>query len=130
MNKNWIFYEDGKLTVEEFFNQLIKEFPTLKAEIEEAKEIGEHLMMEVFSAYTIKQFRDNNFQELKRCFQFIENHLDNVKDEIINALYVSYCETIISEVNDSAIQNYMGRKFIEFYLEYDKHWKNFNSKTD
>lgn len=123
---NWILYDDGKLTTHEFYKKLVEEFPSLNTEIESWGNIGEHPMMEVFSSYTIDQYQNKNFPELRRCFEFVEDHLGNVKDEIINALKVSYCETIISEVRNPDIQNYMGINFKTFYLEYEEYWNNLN----
>ena len=125
-SENWIDLDDGKMKPNEYFSELIKEFPTLKSEIESEDEEMVHFRMEIFSDYNIKQIQIKNYTELTRCFNFQELRIEKVNFNLINALEISYCETLLlgecaSEMNE--IIKLMGTKLKKMYKGYEVYYK-------
>lgn len=124
-SENWTNYDDGKMNPNEYYSELIMEFPTLKNEIESEEPEMVHFRMEIFSDYNIEQIKTKNHSELKRCFEFQESRIDKLNSELINALNVSYCESLLlgecaSEM--TVIRKLMTPKLAEFYAEYEKYY--------
>lgn len=109
----------------EYYSELIMEFPTLKNEIENEEPEMVHFRMEIFSTYNIEQIKTNNYSELNRCFQFQESRIDKMNSELINALNVSYCESLLlGECANkmTGIRKLMPPKLKEVYTEYEKYY--------
>jgi hypothetical protein len=124
-SENWTNSDEGKMNPNEYYSELIMEFPTLKNEIESEEPEMVHFRMEIFSDYNIEQIKTKNHSELKRCFEFQESRIDKLNSELINALNVSYCESLLlgeyaSEM--TVIRKLMTPKLAEFYAEYEKYY--------
>lgn len=124
-SENWTNYDDGEMNPNEYYSELITEFPTLKNEIESEEPEMMHFRMEIFSDYNIEQIKTKNHSELKRCFEFQESRIDKLNSELINALNVSYCESLLlgecaSEMTE--IRKLMTPKLAEFYAKYEKYY--------
>jgi len=124
-SENCTNFDDGKMNPNEYYSELIIEFPTLKDEIESEEPEMVHFRMEIFSSYNIEQIKTKNYSELKRCFEFQEFRIEKLNPELINALNVSYCESLLlgecaNEMNE--IRKLMTPKLAEFYAEYKKYY--------
>tara|TARA_R110001583_G_scaffold51463_1_gene160658 strand:- start:176 stop:577 length:402 start_codon:yes stop_codon:yes gene_type:complete len=124
-SENWTNFDDGKMNPNEYYSELITEFPTLKNEIESEEPEMVHFRMEIFSDYNIEQIKTKNHSELKRCFEFQESRIDKLNSELINTLNVSYCESLLlgecaSEMTE--IRKLMTPKLAEFYTKYEKYY--------
>ena len=83
------------ITNDEYFNDMIIQFPLLKTKmIEEDPELI-HMRMECFANYTIEQIKNENIVELEKCFSFQETKIDLMNSDLKNALVVSYCESLL-----------------------------------
>ena len=67
-NENWTNSYTEKMNPNEYYSEMITEFPTLKNEIEDEEPEMVHFRMEIFSNYNIEQIKIKNYKELKRCF--------------------------------------------------------------
>lgn len=110
----------------EYYSELITEFPVLKDEIESEEPEMVHFRMEIFSDYNIQQIKTKNHSELRRCFEFQESRIEKLNSELINALNVSYCETLLlgkcaNEMTE--IKELMTPKLKEVYAEYEKYYE-------
>jgi hypothetical protein len=119
-----------KITNELYFNELTRQFPELKTEID-AFEALNHLKMEVFSRYTNLQIQKRKPKEFSRCLAFQESMIDVMSDEIENALYVSYIESLL--LGQYAVQMkkkvaMMPPKFKAKYEEYATNYYNLGKK--
>ncbi len=116
-----------------FFLKLIKEFPALEKEVCEEDPAMVHRRMEIFAAYTVQQIKDNQVQELAKCFRFQESAVDQMDADLKNALYVSYCETLLlGEVSGKMdlVLPFMGDKLRAVYLDYEKHYRKMVKKSN
>lgn len=114
------------MTNENYFNDLIIQFPLLKPVIIEEDAGMIHIRMERFADYTIEQIKTNNITELKKCFSFQETKIDLMTPDLRNALVVSYCETLLlGECADKmqSLTNLMPPKLKDIYIDYEK-WYN------
>lgn len=124
-SENWTDLDKEKMTPNEFFSELITEFPILKNEIESEEHEMVHFRMEIFSDYNINQIKSKNHSELRRCFEFHESRIDKLNSELINALNVSYCESLLLGecANEmTKIKGLMTPKLKEVYAEYEKYY--------
>lgn len=124
-NKNWIELNDGKMNSNEYFFKLLSEFPILKAQIEDEDSEMVHNRMEVFSNYNIDQIKSKNYSELKRCFYFQESYIENLNSDLINALNVSYFESLLlgecaSEMTEMI--KLMPSKLTKAYKKYEEYY--------
>jgi hypothetical protein len=115
-----------KISIDHYFNELTRQFPTTKNEIDELQDWS-HIKMEVFSRYTNLQIKKRNPKEFMRCLEFQESMIDVMPDEIENALYVSYIESLL--LGQFALQMKkkvatMPPKFKEKYVFYTTHYYN------
>jgi hypothetical protein len=119
-----------KITADHYFNELTRQFPDTKNEIDELQDWS-HIKMEVFSRYTNLQVQKRNPKEFMRCLAFQESMIDVMPDEIENALYVSYIESLL--LGQFAVQMKkkvatMPPKFKEKYEEYAVHYYSLGEK--
>ncbi|SFN72147.1 hypothetical protein SAMN05421738_1271 [Algoriella xinjiangensis] len=125
-NNNWTNLVDGKMNPNEYYSEMITEFPILKNEIENEEPEMVHFRMEIFSSYNIEQIKTKKHSELKRCFEFQESRIEKLNHELINAMNVSYCESLLlgecaKEMAD--IKELMTPKLKRFYEEYGKYYE-------
>lgn len=114
------------MTGKEYFAQLIPAFPALKEHIEDWEEDMIHLRMEEFARYTNNQVKDKNKVELMKCFEFQEERIELMDQDLDNALNVSYCESLLfGECADhiDEVLPLMGPKLKAQYQDYEK-WYN------
>lgn len=111
------------MTNDTYFESMITEFPTIRQAILEEDIEMIHFRMERFADYTIEQIKLKNETEIFRCFDFQESKIDLMSAELINALTVSYCESLL--LGECANQmtktkNLMPTKLRNIYLDYEK----------
>lgn len=114
------------MTNDNYFNDLVVEFPLLKPIIIEEPVDMIHMRMERFADYTIEQIKNDNIAELEKCFSFQETKIDLMTSDLRNALVVSYCETLLlSKYADKmkSLINIMPPKFKDIYIDYEN-WCN------
>jgi hypothetical protein len=114
------------MTNENYFDNLIIQFPLLKEIILEEDAEMIHYRMERFADYTIEQIKTNNITELKNCFAFQESKIDLMTSDLRNALVVSYCEALLLGENADKMKsliNLMPLKLKDIYIDYEK-WYN------
>ena len=120
-------YSIRNLHSEAFFLEMSIEFSEISSELNEEDDELIHSKMEVFSDYTIKQIKFGNTGELKRCLNFIESKIDHIDLELVNALTVSYCESLmLGEIGSEMkkIVELMGPKLRDQYLDYQEYYYN------
>jgi endo-1,4-beta-mannosidase len=108
-----------------YFQHLTDTFPDLHDDI--SSEDGNHMRMEHFANYTIRQIKKSDFAELKKCFDFQESKIDIINPDIENAMTVSYCESmLLGDVSNqmTQIMQYMGPKLKKMYQEYETYYNN------
>jgi hypothetical protein len=119
-----------KISINHYFNELIRQFPATKNEIDELQDWC-HIKMEVFARYTNLQIQKRNPKEFMRCLEFQESMIDVMPDEIENALYVSYIESLL--LGQFAVQMKkkvatMPPKFKEKYVFYTNQYYSLGKK--
>lgn len=110
-----------------FFNDLMVSFPMLELKIREEDSNLLHMRMERFADYTIEQIKKQNVKELTKCFDFQESRIELLSPELLNALTVSYCESLmlggcVSKMK--GIKVLMPPKLKTIYLDYEKWYNN------
>ena len=131
-SKNWTNLDHNKMKPNEYFLELITEFPTLKSGIESWGSEMVHSRMEEFSDYNIKQIKAKDYSELKRCFEFQESRIEKLDSDLINALNVSYCESLLlgkCAIEMTEIKKLLTPKLKKVYVEYEKYYAEL-SKTE
>ena|SRR5690606_1916987 len=124
-SKNWIDLNADKIKSDEYFSKLVIQFPALKKEIENEDCEMIYSRMDIFSNYSILQIDTKNITELKRCFDFQESLVEKLNSDLINALHVSYCESLLlgkSAAEMSEIINYMPPKLKTIYIDYENYY--------
>lgn len=119
-----------KITSIEYFDTLTHHFPALKKEINELGVLN-HLKMEIFAHYTNLQIQKRNPKEFTRCLEFQESMIDVMPDEIENALYVSYIESLLLGQFAAQMKKKvatMPPKFRLKYEEYTTYYYGFGEK--
>lgn len=114
------------MTDNDYFNDLIIQFPSLKSKILDEDEEMIFMRMEIFADYTNEQIKQGNINELKNCFQFQETKIDFMSSSLKNALVVSYCEALLLGQNADEMEHVthlMLPKLKSTYLDY-KNWYN------
>jgi len=74
-----------------FITGLVNTFPNLKEELSDefcADLI--HLQVAIFARFTQKAIDSNNIPAALKCFEFVEQIIDNINDSIKNALIISW----------------------------------------
>jgi len=120
------------MTNENYFNDLIIQFPLLRLIIIEEEADIIHMRMERFADYTIEQIKNDNITELEKCFSFQETKIDLMTSNLRNALVVSYCETLLlGECDDKmkSLINIMPPKLKDIYIDYEKWYNDLAEKT-
>lgn len=119
------------MTNDQYFNELIITFPSLKSEILEWDAEMIHFRMEMFAAYTMEQISRNDRIELVKCFNFQESKIDLMAEDLLNALTVSYCEALLLGECSAEMKNLidlMPPKLRFVYLDYEKWYNELVSK--
>jgi hypothetical protein len=119
-----------KIATNQYFEELIRQFPELKKEIDDLDDLN-HVKMEVFSRYTNLQIQKRNSKEFMRCLMFQESMIDLMNDAIENALYVSYIESLLLGQYSVQMKKKvatMPPKFKEKYGEYATNYYNLGNK--
>lgn len=114
------------MTNDNYFNDLVIQFPLLKSKIMEDDAEMVHFRMERFADYTIEQIKKGDITELNKCFSFQETNIDLMPSDLRNALVVSYCEALLlGECADKmkSLINLMPPKLKDIYIDYEK-WYN------
>lgn len=122
---NWIEVDKGKIHGKKYFQEMGKEFPELVEELNWYEDDLIHSKMEVFSRYTNQQIKDGDDKELIRCFHFQEQRLGKVDSDLENAIYVSYCETLLLENKEEVMKSkkeLMFKKLKWYYDDYEKYY--------
>ena len=120
-----------KIDHNEYFDDLEKEFPEISTEVNEERHYGDHIAMERFASYTIQQIENKNHDEMQRCFQFQEIRISNLNDGLLNALVVSYCESLLlGQVSSEMkiMKNKLPPKLKKVYDSYEYHYFNLGKK--
>ena len=120
------------MTNENYFNDLIIQFPLLRLIIIEEEADMIHMRMERFADYTIEQIKNDNITELEKCFSFQETKIDLMTSDLRNALVVSYCEALLlGEYADKmqSLINLMPPKLKDIYIDYEKWYNDLAEKT-
>lgn len=120
------------MNTDEYFKDLITIFPILKEKIEEEDSDMIHMRMEVLSDYTIDQVRKKDWNELKKCFDFQELRIEKASAELLNALTVSYCESLLlGEIAGQMkeIVPRMGTKLKTLYREYEGYYNGLAKRS-
>ena len=129
---NWIDIDKDKMNGKEFFAEMEKEFPELVEELNWHDDDLIHPKMEVFSRYTNQQIEDGNDKELIRCFHFQEERFGKIDSELENAIYVSYCETLLLENKEDTMKEkrkLMFKKLKWHYDDYEKYYMKLLKKS-
>ncbi len=129
---NWIDVDKDKMHGKEYFEAMEKEFPELLEELNWYEDDSCHPKMEVFSRYTNQQIESGNDKELIRCFYFQEQRLGKIDSELENAIYVSYCETLLLENEEKVIKEkreLMFKKLKWYYDDYEKYYLELLKKS-
>ena len=124
-SENWTNLDNNKMKPNEYFSELMMEFPALKTRIESWDSEMVHFRMEMFSDYNIEQIKTKNHSELKRCFEFQESRIEKLNSDLTNALNVSYCESLMlgeCASQMSEIRELMTPRLKEVYQEYEKYY--------
>ena len=120
------------MTSDNYFNDLIIQFPLLKPIITEEDADMINMRMERFADYTIEQIKNDNITELKKCFSFQETKVDLMTSDLRNALVVSYCEALLlGEYADKmkSLTDLMPPKLKDIYLDYEKWYNDLAEKS-
>ena len=120
------------MTNDNYFNDLIIQFPLLRLIIIEEETDLIHVRMERFADYTIEQIKNENITELEKCFSFQETKIDLMTSDLRNALVVSYCETLLlGECADKmkSLTKLMPPKLKDIYLDYEKWYNDLAEKS-
>jgi hypothetical protein len=120
------------MTNDNYFDELIIAFPSLKSEIQKENAEMIHWRMEIFANYTKEQIKRDNKIEVKKCFNFQESKIDLMASDLINALTVSYCESLLlggcgDRMKDLIYLMPSKLKFI--YIDYEKWYNELDSKS-
>lgn len=120
------------MTNDVYFESMISEFPFIRQVILEEDTEQIHFRMERFADYTIDQIIFNNEIEILRCFNFQESKIDLMTTELINALTVSYCESLLlGKCADKMTQtkHLMPVKLKKIYIDYEKWYVELGEKN-
>lgn len=120
------------MTNDNYFNDLLIQFPSLKPIIIEEDADMIHMRMERFADYTIEQIKNDNVAELKKCFAFQETKIDSMTSGLRNTLLVSYCEALLlGECADKmkSLINLMPPKLKSMYIDYEKWYNDLAEKS-
>ena len=120
------------MTNDNYFNDLVIQFPSLKPIIIEEDADMIHMRMERFADYTIEQIKKDNITELKKCFAFQETKVDLMTSDLRNALVVSYCEALLlGECANKmkSLTDLMPPKLKDIYIDYENWYNDLAEKS-
>ena len=123
-NPNWIEI-DKDPNPGSYFVAMAQAFPILAKELDYWEEELVHCKMEVLARYAVAQIEKGNKEEVIRCFQFQEQHIDSFGLTLKNALYVSFCATLLLEPPKHLLQEtreLMGENLKAYYDEYEEYY--------
>ncbi len=115
----------NQINEEEFFKLLVNKIPALRENINDWEYDESFFKMERFADYTKEQIKSENIMELRKCFDFLESKIDTLNSLLINALNVSYCESLLLGGLGDKIEQVialMGPKLIAIYKDYEKYY--------
>jgi hypothetical protein len=119
------------MNADEYFSNLIEEFPELKDTLNEWESDMIFFRMETFAEYTIDQIKSGNKQELNKCLEFQESKIDFINSLLLNAMTVSYCEALLlgecGQQMDHVV-DLMRPKLRKLYMDYEKYYNNLGKK--
>ncbi len=113
------------LSPDNFFSELLVQFPKIAAEFNSEDE--DHYKMGRFATYSIEQIEQKNIEELKKCFGFIETHLEAITPDLENALNVSYCEALLGYDDYKRgieMKKVMPEKLLRLYMDYKNYYNS------
>ena len=113
------------MTPDQFYNELVNEFPTLKERLGTWDADSTHFKMEEFAVYTKDRILANDLFELERCFQFQEQRIDLADDNLINCMTVSYCESLLLGglgTRSEKATSLMGPRLLKLYRDYENYY--------
>ena len=121
------------MTPENFYSELVDQFPTLKERLDIWDTDSPHMNMEEFADYTKDQLLTGNLSELKRCFQFQEDRIEQADDLLINCMTVSYCEALLlgglEETEIEKAISLMGPRLLKLYRDYEDYYNNLGTRS-
>ena len=110
-----------------------KIFPEIAEAVKENREFGDHIAMERFADYTIKQIENKNNEEMQRCFMFQEIRNDEMNDGLKNALLVSYCESLmLGQVSTEmkTLKHKLPPKLLKKYEYYENYYNSLGTDKE
>jgi hypothetical protein len=119
------------ITNDNYFDELITAFPSLKLPILDWGAEMIHFRMETFAEYTIEQIKKDDKTEFVKCFNFQESKIDLMDSDLLNALTVSYCEALLLGKQHNRMKeliHLMPSKLRSVYLDYEKLYNEIWSK--
>jgi hypothetical protein len=120
------------MTNDNYFNELVIEFPSLKPAIVEDDTQMVHFRMEIFADYTMEQIQKNNLIELEKCFAFQETKIDLMTSDLRNALVVSYCEALLLGKCADRMKSLiylMQPKLKDIFIDYEEWYNDVGNKS-
>jgi hypothetical protein len=120
------------MTPDQFYNELVNEFPTLKKELETWDSDSTHFKMEEFAVYTKNRILANDLSELEKCFQFQEQRIELADDNLINCMTVSYCESLLLGGLETRIEkaiSLMGPRLLKLYRDYENYYNELGRRS-
>ncbi len=76
---------------QEFINTLVTVFPEIKDDVLDEDNDGLiNLQIGYFRRLAQKAIDDNNVFNIKKCFQFVDDNIEDVEYKVENALYLSF----------------------------------------
>ncbi len=119
------------MTPDQFYNELVDEFPTLKERLGTWDADSAHFKMEEFAVYTKDLILANDLSELERCFHFQEQRIELADDNLINCMTVSYCESLLLGglgTRSEKATSLMGPRLLKLYRDYENYYNDLGKR--
>lgn len=116
---------------EEYFIHLKNALPDLMNRLQECESDMIFLKMETFANYTIEQIKSQNWENLKKCFDFQESKIELVDSLLLNAMNVSFCESLLlgeCRFEMNKVKRFMGKKLEKLYDDYETYYNDLGKK--
>lgn len=120
------------MTPDQFYIELVDEFPILKEKLDTWDSDSSHFKMEEFADYTEGQILTNNTIELEKCFRFQEERIESADNNLINCMTVSYCESLLLGGLGTRIENatsLMGPRLLKLYRDYEDYYNGLGKRS-